>query len=84
MKSSMNPLAVGMFVLGSAIIAVAAIIIFGSFKFFANTEMFISYFPETVNGLDVGAAVKYKGVKIGKVEDIRIGPQRKDIRETPS
>ena len=82
MKSSMNPLAVGMFVLGSAIIAVAAIIIFGSFKFFANTEMFISYFPETVNGLDVGAAVKYKGVKIGKVEDIRIGPQRKDIRET--
>ncbi len=69
----MNPLAIGMFVLGAALLSVAVVIIFGAANFFQQQQMFVSPFYETVNGLDVGAPVKFKGVQIGKVERIAIG-----------
>ena len=72
MKNNANSLAIGMFVLGAALIAVAGVIIFGAAKFFEDDKLFASRFSETVNGLDVGAPVKFRGVKIGKVERIAI------------
>ena len=73
MKNNVNSLAIGMFVLGAALLSVATIITFGAAKFFDDSQTFASRFTETVNGLDVGAPVKFKGVKIGKVERIVIG-----------
>lgn len=70
-----------MFVMAASIIAVAAIMVFGAAKFFSRTENFISFFSESVNGLDVGAPLKYKGVKIGKVEGIFISSS-KNIKES--
>lgn len=82
MKNNVNPVAIGMFVIAASVLAVAAVMIFGAAKFFAKTEMFVSYFSESVNGLDVGAPLKYKGVTIGKVERIMIGHAPKSIRES--
>lgn len=76
MKNKISPAAIGMFVISAAVIAVAAVMIFGAAKFFSKTEMFISFFSESLNGLDVGAPLKYKGVKIGKVEGIFINSPR--------
>lgn len=70
-----------MFVMAASIIAVAAVMVFGAAKFFSRTENFISFFSEGVNGLDVGAPLKYKGVKIGKVEGIFISSS-KNIKES--
>lgn len=81
MKKNVNPVAIGMFVLASAVISVVAVVVFGAAKFFAKTETFISFFSESVNGLDVGAPLKYKGVKIGKVEKIMMAPS-KTIRQS--
>ncbi len=81
MKTNVNPVAIGMFVLVAAVLAVTAVMVFGAAKFFAKTETFISYFSESVNGLDVGAPLKYKGVVIGKVERIMMAPS-KTIRES--
>ena len=82
MKNSVNPVAIGMFVLAGAVIAVCAVMVFGAAKFFSKTADFVSYFSESVNGLDVGAPVKYKGVAIGRVESIRISMTTSDIRES--
>jgi len=82
MKNKVNPVAIGMFVLGASVLAVAAVMIFGAAKFFANTELCISHFSESVNGLDVGAPLKFKGVKIGKVEHIRIGSKSEDMKDS--
>ncbi len=81
-KNNVSPVAIGMFVLGAAVISVASVMIFGAAKFFAKTETFVSLFSESVNGLDVGAPLKYKGVPIGKVERILIASSSKTIRES--
>lgn len=81
MKNKISPAAIGMFVMAASIIAVAAVMVFGAAKFFSRTENFISFFSEGVNGLDVGAPLKYKGVKIGKVEGIFISSS-KNIKES--
>ena len=72
MSRKANPALIGIFVLGSMALAVAAIVFFGSMKFFSESEDFIVYFDEAVSGLDVGASVKFRGVPIGSVKEIFI------------
>jgi paraquat-inducible protein B len=64
--------AIGMFVVGSIILAVAAIAVVGSGSLFKKTHKFICFFQGSLNGLKVGAAVKARGVEIGSVSEIRL------------
>ncbi|MEX0326419.1 MAG: MlaD family protein [Puniceicoccaceae bacterium] len=72
MKRLSNATLVGIFVLVAAFLGIATIIYVGSSRLFKSEEDFIVYFGESVNGLTVGAPVKFKGVPIGQVRDIRI------------
>jgi len=67
-----NPVLIGAFVVGAIALAVAGLLIFGSGRMFKHVLQFICFFPGQVNGLNVGAPVKFKGVEIGSVTDIRI------------
>lgn len=72
MSKRANPTLIGAFVILALILGVAAVILFGSGKLFSQSERFVMYFEDSLNGLDLGAPVKFKGVRIGEVTDIRI------------
>ncbi|MBX3027934.1 MCE family protein [bacterium] len=72
MGKKANPAIVGLFVLGALILAVAGVLVFGSGKLFRRTIDAVMYFPGSVDGLSVGAPVKFKGVDIGSVTNIQL------------
>lgn len=61
---------IGAFVVGAVALVVAAIALFGSGKFFAERPRFVMYFPGSVNGLEIGSPVQFRGVKIGQVTGV--------------
>lgn len=67
-----NPAVIGAFVLGAVALVVVAVTIWGSGKLFQRRFAAVCYFPGSVNGLAPGAPVKFRGVEIGEVDDIRL------------
>jgi paraquat-inducible protein B len=72
MARRLRSAAVGAFVLGALALLASAIVIWGGGRWFRSTYDCVCYFDGSVNGLAKGAAVKFRGVKIGWVQDIRM------------
>jgi len=65
-----NYFKLGLFVIGAVISAVVLLIIIGSGRAFQQKITIETYFNESVQGLDIGSKVKYRGVVIGEVTKI--------------
>ncbi len=65
---------VGLFVSLGIIITVVAIIWVGASKYFEKGDRYVAYFDESVQGLQMDSMVKYRGVEVGRVEQIRVAP----------
>jgi paraquat-inducible protein B len=63
---------IGIFVVSALALVVAGVLIFGSGDFLKERYKFTLYFKESVKGLNVGAPVVFKGVKIGEVKNIAV------------
>jgi len=74
MATEARKLRVGVFVLAAVAIGLAAAIWLGASRYLADEVRTVTYFAESVQGLDPGAAVKYRGVPAGRVERIGIAP----------
>jgi phospholipid/cholesterol/gamma-HCH transport system substrate-binding protein/paraquat-inducible protein B len=57
----------GLFVLLGAAALVALVLIFGARNLFTKTMTIETYIKESVQGLDVGAPVRFRGVRLGQV-----------------
>jgi len=72
MSQKANPTLIGAFVFGAIIIAIGAVLYFGSANLFTKKQQYVTYFNQSVNGLGVGSNVKYKGVTVGKVTKVQL------------
>jgi phospholipid/cholesterol/gamma-HCH transport system substrate-binding protein len=70
----------GLFVIVGALIGVAAIVWLGASKYFEKGTMYVTYFDESVQGLQVDSEVKYRGVGVGNVKSIGVAPDQKLVQ----
>lgn len=83
MSKKASPTLVGSFVIGAVALLVVGVVVFGSGALFKATVPFVLSFTGSVNGLSVGAPVKFKGVEVGAVTDIRLSLNADETADGP-
>ena len=80
MASKKTKFTVGLFVASGIGFALLAIIWLGMSRFLEKGQYYVTYFNESVQGLDIESPVKYRGVSIGRVQSISVAPDSKLIQ----
>ncbi len=80
--NSTNYWKLGAFVLGGFALAFAALVWLGAGDWNRKTRTIVTYFDESVQGLEVGAALKFRGVPVGSVSAITIAPDLRHVKVT--
>lgn len=78
-KKTRSYFIVGLFVTVGFLIAASAIVWISASKYFERGDVYVTFFAESVQGLSKDSEVKYQGVKVGRVDDIRIAPDNKTV-----
>ena len=73
-----SPTAIGLFLIGAIALAVIGVATLASTAWFQQRSTFISFFQESVNGLEPGAPVKFQGAPVGSVTEILIQIDERD------
>jgi paraquat-inducible protein B len=79
MSRRANPTLIGSFVLGAVLLAVLGAALFSSDHLFARKFKAVMYFTGNVAGLNVGAPVNFRGVRVGTVTSVKLishGPKQ--------
>ncbi|HEV8227869.1 MAG TPA: MlaD family protein, partial [Methylomirabilota bacterium] len=79
MSKRANPTAIGAFVVVALALAVGGLVVLGGMQIFRKELPFVMFFEGSLGGLDVGAPVEIRGVKIGTVTRIRLFARRQQI-----
>jgi paraquat-inducible protein B len=77
--SAVKPALVGGFVLSGLALGVGAVLLFGGTHLLSPTVHAVVYFQGSVAGLDVGAPVTFRGVRVGAVTSIAVNLNMKDL-----
>lgn len=82
MGSKASPTVIGAFVVGAIVFMIAGVLLFGGGKFFTEKVPYVMFFDRSVEGLNVGAPVIFRGVQVGQVTEISAiaDPQTFDVR----
>jgi phospholipid/cholesterol/gamma-HCH transport system substrate-binding protein len=75
MEREANYAAVGAFVLVVTLVGALFVYWYSDTREHRNFERYEIYFNGSVSGLEKGAAVRYLGVGVGRVQDIRVDPR---------
>lgn len=73
---------VGLFVIIGVLIGAGVIVWIGASKYFKKGDTFVTYFDESVQGLQIDSRVKYQGVDVGWVTKIDLAPDNKLVEVT--
>lgn len=70
--SQKKSFAIGAFIVGAILLVFIALLFFSGGQLFSHKERVVMYFEESVQGLQIGAPIKLKGVVLGEITDIQI------------
>ena len=70
MSQRANFFKLGLFVIGAIVAGVVVLTIIGTGRFLQKRITIETYFNESVQGLDIGSKMKYRGVEVGQVTRI--------------
>jgi phospholipid/cholesterol/gamma-HCH transport system substrate-binding protein len=79
MSQKVSRFKVGVFVILGVIMLFGSIVWLGALRYFQPGRTYVTFFNESVQGLQRDSVVKYRGVEVGRVVDIRVGPDYKLI-----
>lgn len=79
MSSPTNYFKIGLFVLLGLAAALVTAVAFGANRVKRETLAYYTYFNESVQGLELGSPVKYRGVNIGTVARIDIAEDKRHV-----
>lgn len=79
MAAKANPKVVGGFVVGAVALLVAVVALFGGGNLLVKRPRAGTYFEGSVAGLEVGAPVTYRGVRVGEVTSIHLEVDSKTL-----
>ena len=74
MSTQADKFKIGLFVVSSLFLAVAVVIWLGASRFFEVSQTLVAYFTESVQGLETGSSVRFRGVPVGRIQRIRMAP----------
>jgi paraquat-inducible protein B len=81
-SSTHSSFVIGAFIVGAIALAFIALLFFSGGRIFTHKERVIMYFVGSVQGLQIGAPIKLKGVVLGEITDIQINFQNDDKKVT--
>ncbi len=82
MATGTNHYKLGLFVLLGLALSVTFVVTLGASNWSDESVRYVSYFDESVQGLELGSPVKFRGVAIGRVSGIDIAPDQRHVQVT--
>ena len=82
MAAPTNHWKLGLFVLIGAVMVITSAAVFGTLRLNKETGRYVSYFDESVQGLEAGSPIKFRGVTIGTVGKIDVAPDHRHVEVT--
>lgn len=70
MKKKNNARWIGMFVIGGLLLLFCSVVVLSSSNFFSRKSEYVMYFDSSLQGLEIGSPVSFRGVQIGRVNNI--------------
>src|SRR5689334_10123462 len=82
MSAPTNHWKLGLFVVVGFIIMLSTVAWLGARSLRKETSRYVSYFDESVQGLEIGSPIKFRGVTIGSVAKIAIAQDHRHVEVT--
>jgi len=79
MSAPVNHWKLGLFVVSALLLLLGVVVVLGARSLHNDTLTYTTFFDESVQGLEIGSPVKFRGVTIGTLSRIAIAPDHRHV-----
>ncbi len=83
MSAKANYFKLGLFIIVAVVIGVIGVLVLGAGKLFEKRIILETYLNESVQGVDIGSKVKFRGVPVGNIRRIDFTRNRYELEKPP-